>query len=366
MLQLGVIASLTSLVHQLHEWAWVLVQALICALTLRYTGGVFRPNLRGLSVGWFQLRKGLATFVAELSPWGVMALVASFGILALSAVMQTTTPIHVHDDKTYHASRVIYWIQHQTVFPFVTHNIRQTMVPFGSELFFLWPELLTKTEWVGRLVFWLAYPLAAVGQYFLLRTLKLSCTISLVGVLILISTPLVAASAIGLKPELWSVLTLLGAAYWVASICVKSEPMKTKYFFRRIRDFEHKCSIVSGGNPSQLNSHCLVDTEFTLLRGATESPRSWDAMRDRYELVTGATGIQRRPLPSPTRARRSPENCSSRHHAQNHLHARRSVCGFTTRAARRAGLRRDSDPFQQCSNPRYLHHRGRHPVDWRG
>jgi hypothetical protein len=91
--------------------------------------------------------------------------------------------------------------------------------------------LLTKTEAVGRLVFWLAYPCAAAGQYLLLRTVGLSRTIALVGVLILISTPLVASSAIGLKPELWSVVTLLGVAYWVVSICLSQEGLTKKCFF---------------------------------------------------------------------------------------------------------------------------------------
>ena len=231
MLQLGTIASLASLVHQLHPKAWLLVQVLIYAVILRFTGGMSQPNLRCLIVGWSRLRSGLVAFVAELSLFGLMALIAIGGILALSFVTQAATPIYGYDDKMYHASRVLYWIQHQTVFPFVTHNIRQTIIPFGSELFFLWPVLLTKTEVVGRLVFWLAYPLAAAGQYILLRKMELSRTIALVGVLILISTPLVATSATGLKPELWSVVTLLGTGYWVVSICLSSEGIKTKYFF---------------------------------------------------------------------------------------------------------------------------------------
>lgn len=231
MLQLGAIPSLTSLFHQMNPVAWVLVQVLICAVTLRFTGGVCRPDLRCLSDGWSRLRSGLAAFAAGLSPWGWMALIAIVGILALSLAMQLATPIYTGDEKVYHASRVIYWIQHQTVFPFATHNIRQTAIPFGSELFFLWPVLLTKIEVLGRLVFWLAYPLAAVGQYLLLRRMTLSRTTALVGVLILISTPLVVSSAIGLKPELWSVLALLGLAYWAVSLALASEGTKTKYFF---------------------------------------------------------------------------------------------------------------------------------------
>ncbi len=227
MLQVGAITSLTSLIHQLTPSMWVLVQMLVCAVTVPLTGGLHRPT----GVAWSRLRSGVAAFVAGLSSWGTLALCAIGGMLLLSMVVQAATPLQGFDDRMYHASRVIYWIQHQTVFPFETHNIRQTIVPFGSELFFLWPVLLTKTEVVGRLVFWLALPLASVGQYVLLRALKLSQTAALVGVLILISTPLVVSSAMGLKPEVWSIVTLLGVAYWAVAICFGSERPKTVFFF---------------------------------------------------------------------------------------------------------------------------------------
>lgn len=231
MLQVGAVTSLTSLLHQLTPGAWLLAQAFILALTLGFTGGVSRSHFHCLPAGWNRLRSGLTAFVAELSPFGLMALIAIGGILTLSAVMQMATPIHAGDEKVYHASRVIYWIQQRTALPFATHNIRQTITPFGSELFFLWPVLLTKSELIGRLVFWMAYPLAAAGQYFLLRTLKLNRTIAMVGVLILVSTPLVASSAIGLKPELWYVLSLLGTAYWAATICLGHDGTPGRYFF---------------------------------------------------------------------------------------------------------------------------------------
>jgi hypothetical protein len=230
-LQLGMITSLTSSVHQLRPAAWVVVQILICAVTLRFTGGLRPLNLQRVSVEWRNLLSVLGTFVTALSTSSATALIVIIGILGLSAFAQVATPIYAGDEKMYHASRVIYWIQHQTVFPFVTHNDRQTLIPFGSELLFLWPVLLTRSELVGRLVFWSAFPCAAIGQYLLLRAMKLSCTVALVGVLILMATPLVAASAIGLKPELWSIVTLLGASYWVVSICLDPQRMATKCFF---------------------------------------------------------------------------------------------------------------------------------------
>jgi hypothetical protein len=230
MLQLGLLASLTSSVHQLRPAAWVAVQALLSAVALRFTGGL-RPLNPQRAWGWRSLLAALRATVTTLSTWSLAALIAIVGILALSALTQIATPIYTGDEKMYHASRVLYWIQNQTVFPFVTHNDRQTMVPFGSELFFLWPVLLTKSELVGRVVFWSAFPCAAIGQYLLLRAMKLSRTTALVGALILIATPLVAASAIGLKPEIWSVVTLLGTGYWVVSICLDPERMATKCFF---------------------------------------------------------------------------------------------------------------------------------------
>ncbi|WP_140426139.1 glycosyltransferase family 39 protein [Acidovorax sp. Root275] len=231
MLQVGALASLTSLVHKLNPAAWMLLQVLVCIATLQFTKSMGRPTLRGFLEAWGGQRARLAAFWMGLSQRGVITLVAICAILFVSLVMQAAAPIQNYDDRMYHASRVIYWIQHQTVFPFDTHNIRQTMIPFGSELFFLWPVLLTKAEAVGRLVFWLAFPLAAMGQYYLLRALKLSQTVALVGVLILISTPLVAFSATGLKPEIWSIVTLLGVAYWVVSICTQPDGSKLKYFF---------------------------------------------------------------------------------------------------------------------------------------
>ena len=47
--------------------------------------------------------------------------------------------------------------------------------------------------------------------------------LALVGGLILLSTPLVADSAIGLRPEMWAVMALLGTAYWTVAVCTNPE-----------------------------------------------------------------------------------------------------------------------------------------------
>jgi hypothetical protein len=146
--------------------AWIAVQIVLCAVALRFTGGFRSPSVQRLS-GWRHLPSELAASLKTLSTWDLAVLLVIGVMLALSAVTQIATPIRGGDERMYHASRVIYWIQYQTAFPFVTHNDRQKIVPFGSELFFLWPVLLTHSEVIGRIVFWLAYPCAAIGQYLL-------------------------------------------------------------------------------------------------------------------------------------------------------------------------------------------------------
>ena len=229
MLQVGAITGLTSLVHQLTPAGWLLVQGLVGALTLRFAGGWRRPSLQGAGQAGRRLRSGLVAWVGGLSAWGRLLLCVVGAVVLLAMVRQAMQPLRNSDDWLYHATRVAHWVQNHSAFPYDAHIFQQNIVPFGSELFFLWPVLLTKTEWVGRLVFGLALPLAAVGQYLLLRALRLGTTVALAGVLVLVSTPLVLASTTGLKPEIWAILSLLGLAHW--AVTVGADPGRTRYFF---------------------------------------------------------------------------------------------------------------------------------------
>jgi hypothetical protein len=231
MLQLGTIPSLTSAIHQLHPAGWILTQAVICIIVVYFTGGLGPIDLSQRGQRWRESYVRLRAFVVSLSPGALAVLMCSCGLIILSGISQLATPINIWDDRMYHASRVLYWIQHRSVFPYISHNDRQTVSPFGSELFLLWPVLLTRAESIGRMVFWSAYPGVAIGQYWLLRSVRLSRGLALLGGLILLSTPLVADSAIGLRPEIWAVMALLGTAYWAVAICMNPERIEAKCFF---------------------------------------------------------------------------------------------------------------------------------------
>src|SRR6266498_3462070 len=193
--QIGSIAVVTSLAHALTPLGWILAQA---ALALG-SAALFR-------VAWPLARRGspvvvgrarinsLGVWLRALPPLALAGLACVVALVLCSAVTQAWTPILGTDERMYHASRVIYWIQHHSLFPYETHNDRQNVFPFGSELFFLWPVLLTNSEGIARMVCWLGYPLAAIAAYILLRTLRLTPTSAIAGALVLVSTPIVAES----------------------------------------------------------------------------------------------------------------------------------------------------------------------------
>lgn len=218
MLQVGATTGLTSAVHQMSPVGWLSVQLLLAVVTVPLTGGWRPPAASGLRGVVQRVRVGVSSFLGGLSVWGVLLLCLIGVAVGASLLLEMAQPLPKSDDWLYHASRVIYWIQNGAAFPYDSHVIQQVITPFGSELFFLWPVLLTKTEAAGRVVFSMALPLAAVGLYLVGRAMKLGQTASLVVVAIFVSTPLVMASAVGLKPELWAALALLGMAYWAIEV----------------------------------------------------------------------------------------------------------------------------------------------------
>lgn len=224
-LQLGGIATITSALQQLNRFGWIAVQLGLLILAAAHQRwrpaklpGLMRACLHGIAASY----RSAIRFASELSALSVAAIACTAAIIVISCILQLRTPIYLGDEKMYHASRVIYWIQHGNVFPYTSHNDRQNVFTFGSELFFLWPVLLTRSETAGRIVFWMGFPFAAIGQYCLLRCLRASRLMSLVGVLILVSTPIVFTYSVGLKPETWAMCALTGVGFWAVRLC--SEP----------------------------------------------------------------------------------------------------------------------------------------------
>jgi hypothetical protein len=204
-LQLSVVACALSLVYMLSPWMWIAAQV----------------GAAGFVIWWWrQPGKPLLTLppVTRPSEWNVATRILG-GILVVlclaSLWVQFSQPIPPGDARNYHASRVIYWIQNASLLAYPSHNDRQVTFGFGGELFFLWPVLHTKSELIGRLIFWLGFPLSLRGLFILSRALGARTETALGACVVFAAAPIVFEQTIGLKPELWLTFFVLGFCYWM-------------------------------------------------------------------------------------------------------------------------------------------------------
>lgn len=223
-LQLGLVTTITSLLYQLTMPGFLAAQVILtiaiflllrrlAPFSLKRLPAILKANLSRAKFFKFQ------SFTRALPPGTLILLLAIITFILLSGLVQyfvpLTQPNIYHDERSYNASRVIYWLQNQAVFPYPTHNDRQTVFTFGGELVFLWPLIFVKVELIGRMIFWLGYPLAIFALYLLLRALKTGRNLALAGALGFAATPMVIQQSNGLKPELWLTFFVLGVGYWL-------------------------------------------------------------------------------------------------------------------------------------------------------
>lgn len=213
------------------ERFWIAVavaaaQVGVIAVSLSFAGWLTAPawlgtqlGLAGLIGAWVRARPAAVDFSPSPDAGregGGLWLAGTVLVAALAVGLEVALPLSGFDDRMYHASRVAYWLQHRSVLPFETHNDRQTVFSFGSELVFLLPMLFTKTEAWGRLFFAGGLPLAAVGLVRVIEAAGGSRRVAWAAALVFVSTPLVfKQGSSGLAPEPWLAVFVLGAAYWL-------------------------------------------------------------------------------------------------------------------------------------------------------
>lgn len=167
----------------------------------------------------------------RIRPTELALLITIVLMVTLSAVERAVTPLHNVDELMYHASRAVYWIQNQSVFPYETHNDRQTTFPFGAELIFAWPLLFTGADFPGRMLHWLAVPLATWGVFSVARAAGAARPAALFAALLYIATPAVLFRAAQLKGDIWTPVFALGAGCWVARAAARPGEAMPRLFW---------------------------------------------------------------------------------------------------------------------------------------
>jgi hypothetical protein len=212
--QLGSIPLLLSLFQALTPGAFLVLQVLLAAV-----------------VFWFRPRTAPAPAPpTDFSRLEALLLCALLGVLALSLLQQILVSRIDGDARIYHASRTIYWLQHQSLLPWITHNDRQVMFSFGAELFFFWPVLFTRADLIGFVMSWISLPLAAAGVYLATRQFRLSRSVALAAALFFTCTPRVLEQAHNMKPETWVAAYSLGCLFWLLRARASDDSAPRSYF----------------------------------------------------------------------------------------------------------------------------------------
>lgn len=211
-LQISSISLFLSLINSLTPYAFLCCQASLAILALA---------LRGLGPR-IHARLATNTSIFDLSSVEKGLLLLVVLLLCLSLAYRVLTPLYKGDVLYYHASRPLYWIQNSSIMPYPTVNDRQVVFAFGSNLIFMWPVLFTKSEFIGRLVYWLGLPAATFGFYTVLRRLCSSRRLGLLGIATFLSIPIVYKFGTNLEPLIWVCFFSLGTGYWALRIAQSS------------------------------------------------------------------------------------------------------------------------------------------------
>jgi 4-amino-4-deoxy-L-arabinose transferase-like glycosyltransferase len=102
----------------------------------------------------------------------ILLLAVSVGYVYLRhAERILVVPPNNWDSLTYHLSRVGYWLQYKSLFPWPTTFLHQTTLPMNAELGLLWTILWWGTDQLTGFVQWMTIPVIVLAIYGLVRQL---------------------------------------------------------------------------------------------------------------------------------------------------------------------------------------------------
>jgi hypothetical protein len=172
--------------------------------------------------GWRSRGRAILLIVVA----AVVAFVYLRDVLAILAVAPNT-----YDSLTYHLSRVGYWLQYGSFFPWPTPNPRQTSFPMNAELGFLWTVLWWRTDQLTAFVQWMAVPSIMLSIYGLARILGYSKWSGMVTALLWATLTQVIFQAATTQNDLAT------AGFWIASVF---------FFIRGLRERRGADAVLSG------------------------------------------------------------------------------------------------------------------------
>jgi hypothetical protein len=125
-----------------------------------------------LDLGQLQLKNIFALVIKFPLATALVASVAyAYGVSARKILFY---PPENSDSVIQHLSRIGYWLQYQSYYPWPTSNLSQTTYPMNAELAILWTILWRGNDQFAGFVQWLTIPVIMIGIYGLAKMLGYS------------------------------------------------------------------------------------------------------------------------------------------------------------------------------------------------
>ncbi len=200
-----------SLLHQVRPWPTAAGHALL-------TGAAF--------LGWVKAGRprpprfslpGREAAVASLKSWpDVWALALTVGLVyALLAVLIVLVPPNNIDSMVYHLARVGYWIQHQTLAPWPTACLVQTIHPPNAEMGMLQSMIFLRSDVLAGFVQWVCALAAAVAIFGLARLLGAKRAPAALAASVFLSLPIIALESTTTQNDVATAAMVAAAAYFL-------------------------------------------------------------------------------------------------------------------------------------------------------
>ena len=181
------VCEAASLLQQMNRGFFLLAHSLLALAAWLIWKQQRRPSLLGPFQGLRIRRENLLTWLKspDLVVFGIVVGLAYL----VGAALILLTPQNNFDSMTYHLSRVGYWLQHDSLFPWVTPNPRQTSFPINAELGILWTVIFWGSDQLSGFVQWITVPVIGLVIVGLARMLGASRKQSLFSALVWASFP---------------------------------------------------------------------------------------------------------------------------------------------------------------------------------
>ncbi len=206
------VSQVASLLKQLNLAFYLIAHLVLLILAWLIWSKSGKPSLMGpLNTRDFLFWKEPSSFKKNLDLYVFGLLVVL--IYLVGGVEIVALPQNNYDSMTYHLSRVGYWLQHSSLFPWDTPNPRQTTFPMNAELGVLWTVLFWGTDQLSGYIQWSTVPILAVVIIGLARLLGASRHQSVFAALLWTSFPQILLQSITTMNDLVTTAFFASAVY---------------------------------------------------------------------------------------------------------------------------------------------------------